>query len=560
MRSQRETLVSRKFCTVPSRRLGLVGLASILIALGCGGNGMTSPPPPPPPDFRLTVTAVFSQTSVSVQPGTTSVPVTVSVSGMNGFTGSAVVSIAGLPVGATTNPALPLSLGANSSQQFTVTTIAGTPTGDSSLALQAISGSITHTANFTLSSDPAPQTSQSGNILYLESYSSSHTARIGLDLSLGGSIVELSLDGTNFVNMHDAGREVQSSVFDGAGTYDTCSGCSGNFGWNPSLAGDAYGNGSPVLGQQVTTDSLYVKTQPLQWYPDNKGGNASDPIVSDTYIEQTVSVVPGAPLAFQLHLKLTHFGTDLHYNVIQEFPSSHLNGTNGTLYYYSGTAPWTRDTVNSEKVPANPGPIDLYVPELWAAMVDSNGMGMTLFLPAQAPWDFAQSFSGGDGNGPTSYATNYLRPRLAFTLGPNAVIQDDAYLLAGDYSTSRDAIYGLHQVLPPTVDVFPPFGNLDLISPTISGNSVTISGWAIDDTAVSGVQVFVDGQLNGNATYGINNAGIQQYLPNAPVNCGWTYTLDSTRLANGTHVITVQARDPSNNLAIFPPVAVTVSN
>lgn len=397
-------------------------------------------------------------------------------------------------------------------------------------------------------------------MLYLESYSSSHAARIGLDLNLGGSIVEFSLDGTNFVNMHDEGREVQTSVFDGADTYDYCSGCTGNFGWNPSLAGDAYGNGSPVLAQQVTPNSLYVKTQPLQWYPDNKGGGPSDPILSDTYVEQTASIVPGAPLAFQLHLKLTHFGTDLHYNTIQEFPSAHLNGTNSNLYYYGGTAPWTRDTVSSEQVPSNPGPTNLYTPELWTAMVDSNGMGMTLFIPAQYPWEFAESFSGDDGNGPTSSATNYLRPWMAFTLGPNSVIQDDAYLIAGDYSDSRDAIYGLHQTLPATLDVFPPFGNLDPLSSVISGNNVTVSGWAVDDTAVSTVQVFVDGQLNGNATYGINRSDIQGPLPNAPLACGWTYALDSTRLVNGTHTITVQITDSSNNLAIFPPVAVTVSN
>jgi len=64
---------------------------------------------------------------------------------------------------------------------------------------------------------------------------SQHTIRIGLETAWGGSIVEVSLNGTNFVNAHDTGREVQPAFYDGNAQYDPCAGCTGVFGWDPVL-------------------------------------------------------------------------------------------------------------------------------------------------------------------------------------------------------------------------------------------------------------------------------------------------------------------------------------
>jgi len=154
--------------------------------------------------------------------------------------------------------------------------------------LHATSGSLAHDATITLSINPPAQTSETGTLLYLQTYSSGHTPRIGLETAWGGSIVEVSLDGTNFVNAHDTGREVQPALYDGAAHYDGCAGCTGVFGWDPVLGGDRYDHGSPVLTQQVDTSSLYVKAQPLQWHPDDKGGGANTPVLSDMYFEQSV--------------------------------------------------------------------------------------------------------------------------------------------------------------------------------------------------------------------------------------------------------------------------------
>jgi hypothetical protein len=398
-------------------------------------------------------------------------------------------------------------------------------------------------------------------VLYLQSYSSGHTARIGLNTAWGGSIVEVSLDGTNFVNAHDTGREVQPALYDGAAKYESYASGSGTWGWDPVLGGDRYTHGSPVLAQQLSSDTIYVKAQPLEWFPDNKGGGPNTPIESDTYFEETVSVVPGAPLAFKVHFKLTHFGTDQHYNAVQEFPAVYANSSYGTFVYYGGASPWTNGAVTASSVPTLPGTGQLYAPEQWAAYVDSNNVGLTVFVPDQYPYENAISFPGSGGTGPTGDATNYFHPFTLYTLGAGAVFEGDVYLMPRDYNAARSSIYGLHQTLPFS-DSFTPFGNLDVPSAnaTIKGNNVQISGWAIDNVAVSTVGIFVDGVLKGNAPLVINRPDVVAAYPNAPLQCGWTLSLDSTGLTNGTHTITVQVTDTTSNVAVFAPISVTVSN
>jgi parallel beta-helix repeat protein len=102
---------------------------------------------------------------------------------------------------------------------------------------------------------------------------------------------------------------------------------------------------------------------------------------------------------------------------------------------------------------------------------------------------------------------------------------------------------------------------------TVSG-TVTVSGWAINNlstvgTAISGVQVLVDGVLVGNATYGTARADVCNILPGRPgcPNVGYTFALNTGGLSPGQHVITVTALDsdkvPESGSA---SVTVTVNN
>ena len=92
------------------------------------------------------------------------------------------------------------------------------------------------------------------------------------------------------------------------------------------------------------------------------------------------------------------------------------------------------------------------------------------------------------------------------------------------------------------------------------GASVAVAGWAIDNVAVSGIQVLVDGNVIATPALTVNRPDVAAVYPNAALTCGWQATLDSTTLANGTHTLAVRYTDSSNNVASLPPETVTVAN
>ncbi|HZQ56069.1 MAG TPA: protease pro-enzyme activation domain-containing protein [Bryobacteraceae bacterium] len=68
------------------------------------------------------------------------------------------------------------------------------------------------------------------------------------------------------------------------------------------------------------------------------------------------------------------------------------------------------------------------------------------------------------------------------------------------------------------------------------------SGWALDDLApIGSVLVFIDGVPYGTAAYGGNRPDVCNAFPNRPgcPNVGWTFTLDTTLLADGQHALAI---------------------
>jgi len=543
---------------VRSARLVWACVVSASVLAGCGGGSGTGAPPPPAPDFSVSVTPA----SLTAVEGGTSAPAMVSVTAANGFTGTVSVAILGLPSGATTNPPS-LTVSTASPQSFTVTTTSTTPTGTVALTLHATSGTLAHDAPVSLTTNPVIQTSQIGTVLFLQSQANGHTARIGLDTNWGGAIVEVSLDGTNFVNAHDTGREVQPALYDGAAQYSAqCA----NYGWDPVLAGDYYDHGSLVLSQTIGAQSLYTQTTPVQWCPDQFGGGSGTAAPTDMTFEQTVMLAPTAPLAFKVHYKMTHNGSDTHYNTGQEFPAVYVNSAYQTFAYYGGTNPWTSGNITKTLAPvtspAAPNGPAVYAPEQSAALVDGNNQGLTVFVPGVYPSWSATSFPQSGGSGPTGDATVYMTPLTIFTIAPGAVIEGDIFLVPGDATLARSVVYGLHQALSASSIVMP-LGTLDVpaANATIAGANASISGWAFGKVAVAAVTIYVDGSFRGSATLGGARPDVAAAYPNlAPANCGWTYSLDTTSLANGAHEISIHVLDTSNNEAILLPVSVTVSN
>jgi hypothetical protein len=116
-----------------------------------------------------------------------------------------------------------------------------------------------------------------------------------------------------------------------------------------------------------------------------------------------------------------------------------------------------------------------------------------------------------------------------------------------------------------TVSV-PPSVNID--TPTSGANvsgRIVLSGWAIDSTtavgsAISSVQVSVDGNSVGSATYGLPRTDVCTLYPSRAgcPNVGFTYTLDTTTLSRGSHTVTVTALN-SDSTPASTSASVTIS-
>jgi hypothetical protein len=97
----------------------------------------------------------------------------------------------------------------------------------------------------------------------------------------------------------------------------------------------------------------------------------------------------------------------------------------------------------------------------------------------------------------------------------------------------------------------PPSVYIDSPAPgAVVSGVVTVSGWALDNTSAIGtlisvVQVKVDGVVVGTATYGISRPDVCSAYPGRPgcPNVGFTYSLDTTPLSPGSHMLTVSAAD-----------------
>jgi len=384
------------------------------------------------------------------------------------------------------------------------------------------------------------------------------TIQVGIEPRCGGTIAEIMLNGENLVNNYDCtGRQIQVAQYDGNSTYDACAGCSGTWGWDPVQGGDRNGFGSIVIAQSVTRNGIYIKTQPYQWFPEDKGGGAGRPVFSDVIVEQWLSFVPGAPLAIKLHSKISHDGNDNHALAAQEFPATYINQGFDKLVYYGGVSPWTGEPVRIATAQAG---IVYNAAENWAAFVDNRGSGLTVYVPGQYP--YMSAFRLDDPvSGPYSNGFNYFTPFVPFEFKAGSVLEGDIYLIAGDYESARQFIYGLRSSME-TADFLPPFGFLDApASSQMLSETASVAGWVFDNGSLGRIEVLVDGTLAGTATYGYPRPDVASVFPNIDANTGYLYLLDTTNYSNGQHTITVKAFDAVGNMAdLTKSVAVNFSN
>ena len=112
---------------------------------------------------------------------------------------------------------------------------------------------------------------------------------------------------------------------------------------------------------------------------------------------------------------------------------------------------------------------------------------------------------------------------------------------AGNLAVSPDAVFTTApppDTTPPAVSITAPAANS-----SVSG-TITVSATATDNVSVVGVQFKLD-----NA-----NLGAETTIPL------YTFTWNTTTVANGTHTLTAVARDAAGNVAISAPVSVMAAN
>jgi hypothetical protein len=75
--------------------------------------------------------------------------------------------------------------------------------------------------------------------------------------------------------------------------------------------------------------------------------------------------------------------------------------------------------------------------------------------------------------------------------------------------------------------------------------TVQVQGWALDWEGVGQVQIVIDGEIKGTATYGLSRPGVSSLFPGFPDSAapGWTFSLDTTKLADGRHDLEVLVTD-----------------
>jgi len=525
----------------------LTGLAALIVLFlaGCGGGG-SSMMQQPQPDFIVSA----SPNSVSAQVGSTTPPVAVTITAVNGFSGSVQVALQGLPTGTTASPSSTFTVNGGMTQSVTFQLSGSAPIGPASITVSAASGSLSHTTQVTLTAQAIVRTYQNGTVLYLESGNNADTTRIGLETRWGGSIVEVSVNGTEYVNREDTGREIQLSFRDSNRPY-----------WNPTMGGDEDSQGTPTLAWMVNPDSLYTKSQPLEWYVEENGGGVGHPITEDMQVEQTVFAVASQPHTFRAHYKVTHLGSDLHTDAPTEYPAVYTNRDYNQFVYYGGSAPWTNSAVTTTTLPDLPqfSP-NFHASEHWGALVNVQNQGLMVYVPS--PYPYVDGFSAPDsgGGGPTDNYTNYFAVTPNWTIRPGFVLEGDIYIIAGDLNTARNIVYQLHQTVN-EVDISAPLGATDVPSAnaTVSG-TVVVGGWAFDDVGVAKIEVLVDGSSDGTATYGSSRPDVPAVYPGAPVNSGYSYTLDTTKYSSGPHIMNVRVTDMSGNAAVFANVPLIFAN
>jgi beta-N-acetylglucosaminidase len=113
-----------------------------------------------------------------------------------------------------------------------------------------------------------------------------------------------------------------------------------------------------------------------------------------------------------------------------------------------------------------------------------------------------------------------------------------------------------------TVKNLPPIGYIDAPTNESTINGITnVRGWFLDLSGVSSVEVLVDGKSMGHAQYGISRPDVLKVIPEYQnANAGYTFALDTHKLSNGWHTITIRETGKNGVISELQSIRVNVKN
>jgi hypothetical protein len=349
--------------------------------------------------------------------------------------------------------------------------------------------------------------------------------KVGIDADIGGAISYLSPSGssTNLINTHDRGREVQQSYYAGLDLDRLAEGQHPSwspFAWNPIGAGDAYGNKATVIDSTITSEALYVKTQPLLW--DMRAERC------ECFFETWITLEGNR---VRVHNKLTTSRTDNRWTVVprdQELPATYPIAAFPRVVSYTGSDPFTDDATSD--IPAPPEGeywvAEWNTTESWGACVNASNFGIGVYTPGRIRLH-GGLYGSPDGTS-TSSDTCYLGPREKVPLDKTSTFEYDYWLILGTVDQIRQEVYALHTATPQSPAGFPA-GDAHTWNFNADGD---FGGWSpsssIAPSSVSG------GEVSGTVI------GPYPYLLSAPIEKPAMDNKVVLRLRNGTAASSAQ--------------------
>ncbi len=129
--------------------------------------------------------------------------------------------------------------------------------------------------------------------------------------------------------------------------------------------------------------------------------------------------------------------------------------------------------------------------------------------------------------------------------------------------SAQQAIQRTLAIIVTPADRLAPFGVLEVPDQgTTLAFDATGSGWALDNIGVTRIEVLIDGQKVTDAIYGLPRpdvAVIWDAFPRAR-NSGYSFTFDTTKIANGFHTLSIRLFDEAGNITIVGQRTVLIQN